>query len=140
MATVKEDRFLIEYARSGDRLKAERKAGFLPGGGYRLLARPEVKRDILAQQEARLATDALPIAVRTLIEIMGNTKAPAAARVQASKVVLDRALPLASDGRTKEIHELTPAELAQAIQDMESAASAMAKDVTVYVPDADVFD
>lgn len=140
MATHKEETFLIEYAKHGDRPRAERKAGFQPGGGYRLLARPEVKREILAQQEARLATDALPIAVSTLIEIMGNAKAPSAARVQASKVVLDRALPIGSDGRTKEIHELTPSELAQAIQDMESAASAMAKDVTLYTPEAGVFD
>ena len=143
MATFKEERFLTEFAKTGDRLKAEKKAGFLPGGGYRLLARPEVKREIIAAQEARLTTDALPIAVRTLIEIMQNAKAPAAARVQASKVVLDRALPLAADGRSKEIHELTPAELAQAIHDMETAASAMARDVTVHTleaPEQGIFD
>lgn len=122
--------FIEAYSEHNDRKKAEKQAKLRPGSGYPILSRPEIQKQIVQRQTARLTSDALPTAVETLIEIMGNRKAPAAARVQASKVVLDRALPVHGDGRLKELHEMTPEEIAQSIAQLEQKALTMAKDVT----------
>lgn len=128
--TRSETLFLSEYAKHGDRQRAERKAGLAANGGYHVLARPEIQKRIVQEQVARLTSDALPLAVGTLVEIMGNSKAPAAARVQASKVVIDRALPSGADGATKELHEMSPEEIAASIAKLETMAIEKAKDIT----------
>ena len=128
--TLKERNFLRAYAEVEDRERAERKAGVYPGGGYRILARPEIQSQIIAHQSSRLLHDALPTAISTLISVMKNKKAPASARVQASKVVIDRAMPETEGGKTKELHEMTAEEIAASIASLESAASAKATDVT----------
>lgn len=138
--TPQERRFIEAYSRHGDRRKAEIAAGYSVNGGYVVLARPEIQKRILAEQTARLTSDAVPIAVSTLIEIMQSTKAPAAARVQASKVVLDRAMPHTEGAAHKELHEMTPEELAQAIATLEGAAAAVAKNVTPAPDPGGVFD
>lgn len=131
-----EQAFAMAYAALGDVAQAERRAGIAENHGYAVLKRPEVQREITAQQTARLTAEALPLAVQTLINVMGSDKAPAAARVQAAKVVLDRTLGATGDGQVKEIHELTPAELAQAISSLEAQAASMAKPVNA----PEVFD
>ena len=90
----------------------------------------------MALQTARLTTEALPIAVGTLISVMQSDKAPAAARVQAAKVVIDRTLGTGEGGQAKEIHELTPEELAMAINKLEAQAASMATPVSA----PDVFE
>lgn len=138
--TLQERRFVEAYSKHGDRQRAEKAAGYAPNGGYVVLARPEIQKRILAEQTARLTSDALPLAVSTLIEIMQNPKAPAAARVQASKVVLDRAMPQGEGQAGKELHEMTPEELAQAIAMLESVASSAARDVSPSPDPGGVFD
>lgn len=128
--TPREHKFLEHYAVHGDRAKAERAAHLAARSGYAILARPEIQKRIVQEQVTRLNTDALGIAVGTLIEIMENKKAPAAARVQASKVVLDRALPTGADGRHKDLHEMSPEEIKAALANLEGLAAAHAKDVT----------
>ncbi len=129
--TRKENDFIREFvANGGNREKAEKKAGYAPASTWRVLQRPEIQRQIAQHQLARLTVDAAPLAVNTLIEIMKNPKAPAAARVQASKVVIDRALPTHEDGKIKDLHEMTPEEIAAAITRLETLASDAAKDVT----------
>ncbi len=129
-----EQAFAVAYAELGNVAAAEKKAGIAATSGYHVLKRPEVQREIVAQQTARMTAEALPLAVQTLINVMQSDKAPAAARVQAAKVVLDRTLGTGEDGRTKEIHEMTPDELAQAINTMEAQAAALAKPVSVPNP------
>lgn len=128
--TVQETKFLEHYSVHKDRSKAERHAKLAPRSGYAVLARPEIQKRIVQEQVTRLNTDALGIAVGTLIEIMENKKAPAAARVQASKVVLDRALPTGADGRHKDLHEMSPEEIKAALANLEGLAAAHAKDVS----------
>lgn len=128
--TIGETKFLESFAEHRDRELAEKKAGLKKGTGYSILARPEIQKRIVQEQVARLTSDALPLAVGTLIDVMGNSKAPAAARVQAAKVALDRALPTGADGAAKELHEMTPEELAASIAKLESMAAGKAKDVT----------
>ena len=135
--TRAERAFIASYAAHGSREKAEKDAGLRPRSGYDVLARPEIQKRIIATQTAKLTGEALPIAVDTLISIMQNAKAPAAARVQASRVVLDRAMPTGEDGRVKDLHELTPEEISQAIATLEAQAASVAKDVTP--PDSDIF-
>ena len=127
--TVIERKFIESYARHNDRARAERDSGVPQYGGYQILARPEIQRRIIAEQTARLSCEALPVAIATLIEIMQNKKAPAAARVQAAKVTLDRAMPQTDGGQHKEIHEMTAEEIAQAINTLEAQAAAAAKPV-----------
>ena len=130
LLTRQEQVFLKEYANHEDRAKAEKKAGLAPRSGYAVLARPEIQRRIVQEQVARITSDALPLAVSTLVGIMRSDKAPASARVQASKVVLDRALPTGADGQPRELHEMTPDEIAAAISSLEAAAAQAARDVT----------
>ena len=92
-------------------------------------------RQITQQQLGRITSEAVPLAVQTLIEIMQNGKAPASARVQAAKVVIDRGLPSDGNGVAKELHEMTPEEIGQAIAALEGQAGALAKDVTPTKPD-----
>lgn len=121
--------FIEAFTLHGDRVTAEKKAGIAPRSGYAILSRPEIQQQIIAQQTARLTSDALPLAVKTLCDIMQDTKAPAGARVQAAKTVLDRVLPTDADGRRKEIHELTPEELAASIAALEGQAAALARPI-----------
>ena len=134
--TKGEQAFLAAFVATGDRVKAEKAAGYTPNHGYAVLARPEIQARYTEQVLASMRTEAAPLAVRTLIEIMGSAKAPAAARVQAAKVVLDRALPQEGGGSAKELHEMTPDELSAAIQTLEAQAASMAKPV----PDPGIFD
>jgi hypothetical protein len=128
--TDRETLFVEAMAATGDIPYAMKKARYASmGAASDALARPEVQAAIVRRQEARLISEALPAAVATLLDVMqpGN---PAGARVQAAKIVIDRAMPQHEDGRTKELHELTPEELAAAIASLEAAAGAMAKDVS----------
>lgn len=139
--TPKEQVFLECYTETGSRELAERKAKFRPGSGYAVLKREEVQREIVARQVAILASEALPAAVATILEIMRNPKAPAAARVQAAKLTFDRVLPQHSDGTGKEPHEMTPEELAAAIDKLESIAAGKARAIEPpNDPEPGVFD
>ncbi len=129
-----EQEFAIAYAALGNVAQAEKKAGIAVNHGYAVLKRPEVQREIVAQQTARMTAEALPLAVQTLINVMGSDKAPAAARVQAAKVVIDRTLGTGEGGQAKEIHELTPEELAMAINKLEAQAASMAMPVSAPDP------
>jgi hypothetical protein len=100
------------------------------------LAKPAVQAEIAREQTARLFSEALPAAVGCLIEIITSPKAPAGARVQAAKVVMDRTLGTDGAGQAKEPHEMTAEELAKAIDELERMASARAKPIE---PEPDVF-
>ena len=105
-------------------------AGVGEGYGYRILARPEVQAEIRQREQSRLVAEGLPAAVGALIEVVKSQKAPAAARVAAAKVLLDRTLGSQGEGAAKDMHELTPEELAKEISKLESMAAAMAKPVS----------
>ena len=136
--TRQETVFLEEYEKHGDRERAERKAGYRANHGYVVLNRPEIQRRITAAETGRLYAEGLPAAVSTLIEIAKGAKYPAAARVQAAKAIMDRTLGADGSGPAKELHEMTPDEIAQAIANLEAQASAAAVDVTPSGP-VDVF-
>ena len=143
--TPRERKFMEAYAETGCREVAERRAKYRPGQGWGVLQRDEIQREIVARQVAILTSEALPCAVATILEIMRNPKAPAAARVQAAKLTFDRVMPSHAEAGAKEPHEMTPEELAAAIDKLESVAAGKARAIEAQPidqakPDPGVFD
>jgi phage terminase small subunit len=123
--THQERTFADRFAATGDKQYSATAAGY---GSARqraseVLARPAVQAEIQKRQVERLWNDALPAAVDCLISIMTDAKAPAGARVQASKVTLDRTLGMNEGKDGKEPHEMTPEELAAALADAKLKAA-----------------
>lgn len=92
---------------------------------YLALQRPAVQEEIRRAQVERLFQEALPLAVKTLCDIMADERQPAGARVQASKIALDRTLGDPNQAQSKQPHEMTPEELAKAISEAKLAAAAL---------------
>jgi phage terminase small subunit len=96
---------------------------------HKLLQRPAVLAEIARQQQEKLFSEVLPAAVQCLADIIRNDRAPAGARVQAAKVVMDRTLGMDDAKNGKEPHEMTGEELANAIAQLEQIAADRAKPV-----------
>jgi phage terminase small subunit len=126
--TDQEQAFVDALANSGDAAYAFKAAGYKGARNLSyVMKRPAIQKAIVDAQQARLVNEALPAAVSCIIEIIRNPKAPAAARVQAAKLTFDRVLPQHLDGSGKEPHEMTPEELAAAIDKLESIAAGKAR-------------
>jgi phage terminase small subunit len=133
-----QERFSSIYAATGDAQYSASVARYAKpsAAASRELQKPHVQAEIARIQTQRLFAEALPAAVGCLIEIITSPKAPAGARVQAAKVVMDRTLGTDGAGQAKEPHEMTAEELAKAIDELERMASARAKPIE---PEPDVF-
>lgn len=143
LLNVQQKAFATHYAVTGDAIYSATKAGYSKSPAPRAsqnLALPSVQAEIARQQTARLFSEALPAAVQCLVSIIGSDKAPAGARVQAAKVVLDRTLGADGAGRDKEPHEMTPEELARAIATLERVASDRARPIIDAKPIDDAPD
>lgn len=143
--TYAETRIAEVMAATGNKRYAALDAKVSPTSGAveRALARPAVQEEIRRQQVAKLFKEALPAAVQCLVSIMTDAKAPAGARVQASKVVLDRTLGEDEDGTRKEPHEMSAEEIAEQIAKLEQVAFERAKTVDVAPEvrhDANIFE
>lgn len=137
--TPQEQTFVEALASSGDAAYAFKTAGYKGARNLSIvMKRPAIQAAVVEAQRARLVNEALPTAVATVLEIMRNPKAPAAARVQAAKLTFDRVLPSQAEAGAKEPHEMTPEELAAAIDKLESIAAGKAKQIEP--PPAGVFD
>ena len=117
----------LAYARAKSRLS--------PNHVARVAARPAVQAEIARIQTERLFSEALPAAVDCLVSIRRSDKAPAGARVQAAKVVLDRTLGSDEAAKAKDPAEMTPEELAGAIAELEAVAAGKAKVVSASTID-----
>lgn len=122
-----ESKFAAAYAATGDASYSGAKAGYaLPHArASEALQRPAVQEEIRRIQVQRLFEEALPLAVTTLCKIMGDERQPAGARVQASKIALDRTLGDPNTAESKQAHEMSPDELAKAIADAKLRAAAL---------------
>ena len=124
--TRPERAFVDKYAITGDAAFAGAKAGYATErAAYHALQRPAVQEEIRRAQVERLFQEALPLAVKTLCDIMGDERQPAGARVQASKIALDRTLGDPSQAQAKQPHEMTPEELQKAISEAKLSAAAL---------------
>jgi NAD(P)H-hydrate repair Nnr-like enzyme with NAD(P)H-hydrate epimerase domain len=134
--------FASVYVGTGDAMYAATAARYAQpsSAAVKVPAQPIVAAEIARLQTQRLFAEALPAAVGCLIEIITSPKAPAGARVQAAKVVMDRTLGTDGAGQAKEPHEMTAEELAKAIDELERMASARAKPIEPeQPPESDVF-
>lgn len=138
--TRKEEAFAIAYAECGDRELAEKRANMTPRHGYAVLSRPEVQARILQEQTARLVGEILPAATQAHLDIIRDKNAPAGARASLIKLAYDRAFGEGSAGAAKEVHEMTPEELAQAIEALEQVKAGLAKPIEEAQPKGDLFD
>ena len=132
--------FAATYAATGDKTYSAAKAGYAKpeNAAWKALQRPLVREEVLKVQMERLVNEGVPAALNCLLEITGNVKAPAGARVQAAKVLMDKAgFGIADAMQGKEPHEMTPAELADAIAKLEAMAAAKA---TPIGPEPGIFD
>lgn len=138
--TPQETAFARAYAATADRALSGVAARYSRPleAADRNLAKPAVLAEIAREQTARLFNEALPAAVNCLVEIITNSKAPAGARVQASKIVMDRTLGEDAAGQSKEPHEMTAEEIAKRIDELERVASARAKPIEP-APEGGVF-
>lgn len=129
--TRQERAFADAFATTGDRAYSASKAGLVQPAtaASKMLARDAVQAEIVRIQTQRLVEDALPAAINCLISIITSDKAPAGARVQAAKVVMDRTLGVDDARQGKEPHEMSGEELARAIGELERIASERAKPV-----------
>lgn len=126
-------------ASTGSPAYARQKAGVSAPGFHKIINRPAVQAEIARLQTERLFSEALPAAVDCLVSIIRSDKAPAGARVQAAKVVLDRTLGSDEAAKQKDPSEMTPDELAEAIAKLEQVAASRAK-VVEPTSDSDIFD
>lgn len=136
--TPQERIFARAVANTGDKVYAAKEAGYR--GPARVTAqkatsRPAVQAEIVRASLDRLHSEALPMAVGTLIAIMSDAKMPAGARVQAAKLVFDRTLGSQdAAGDVKQDHELTADEIARRIDALSRIAMERARDVTPEGP------
>lgn len=129
--TPQERTFAAQYAATGDKVYSATKAGYGSPATRASVAlqRPAVQAEIARQQQEILFREALPAAVKCLIEIATDNKAAAGARVQASKVILDRTLGVNEAMGGKEAHEMTAEEIAKAIDELKRLAADKARPV-----------
>ena len=113
----------------GDRAAIAAVTGTYPQHISRAIGKPHVLNEIARLELERLVTEGVPAAISCLVEIASNKRAPAGARVQASKVILDRAF--AGDDATNErpLHEWTAAQISERIEQFERRALA-ARNIT----------
>ena len=141
--TPQEVKFVEALAETGDAKYAFKTAGYKGARNLSfVMKRPAIQAAVIETQRARLANEALPAAVACILEIIRNPKAPAAARVQAAKLTFDRVLPSQVDSGGKEPHEMTPEELAAAIDKLEAIAADKAKPIepAQIAEQGDIFD
>lgn len=147
LITPKERAYIDGVVSHGDIHEAARQAGYrdVPSAVCRLQRSPEVQREIVARQQDRLVSEALPLAIDTLIAVLRSPSTPAGARVQAVKLTLDKAgigQPDAVEG--KDPCEMSGRELDQAISKLRAEIEARSRktiDVTPAAqPQVGVFD
>ena len=142
--TPTERKIAQSIALVGNAGAAAHRAGVTEQGVRAALQRPAVQAEIARQHEEMLFRDILPLAVAAHKRLLTDTRTPAGATVQAIKLAYDRTLGAEGAGQSKEPHEMTPEELAQAIAALERVAFERAKPVTPDQledsPDQGIFD
>jgi phage terminase small subunit len=121
---------------TGDKRYAADQAGYSNAKvqGSQLINKPAIQAQVIQYQACRIVEAGLPAAIDCLIGLVTNDKAPAGARVQAAKIILDRSFGGDTGAAAKELHEMTPDELQQAIDRLRKEAADRAKPVIEAEP------
>jgi len=138
--TPMQQRFVAELVSGGKNpTEAARLAGFAnpKSSGYAMTRLPHVVAAIRQERVKVFDGDLANVAADTLRQVMTDPEAPAAARVSAARTVLEvtRELGRRQDdgGNDKQLHEMTPDELASLISKWEGERHKVAKDITDQV-------
>jgi len=118
-----------QMALTGSPAAAAAKIGVSVSGVRQALARPAVQAEIARQHNEMLFRDILPLAVAAHKRLLSDPRTPAGATVQAVKLAYDRTLGSEEGAKSKEPHEMTPEELAEAIATLSRIASDKARPV-----------
>lgn len=128
--TPREKLFMGRYVATGDLIYASEKAGFASSsGGANALARPAVAAEIQRLQLARIQNEVLPLAVSRHLALLKDTEVGGQTLNRAIEMAYKYGLGGDRDGAGKEAHEMTAAELAEAIATLRRAAADKAKPV-----------
>jgi phage terminase small subunit len=135
--TDRQQQFVHEIVKSGvNPTEAARRAGYRAPKetSYTLTRTPHIVLAIRQERARMFDGDLANVAAVTLRDIMLDSQAPAAARVSAARTVLEvtRELGRRQDdaGSDKQLHEMTPEELAGLISKWEVERSRVAVDIT----------
>lgn len=135
--TPKQNQFINYLVVEGlNQTESARRAGYsYPGQtSYHLIQNPKIIRAIRQARQTYYQGELASLAVGTLRQVMQDTDAPAAARVQASRTVLELAGDLnkgkGDDLSSRSLAEMTPDELGSIIDKWESERVNLAKDIT----------
>lgn len=135
--TDREDDFVMHFVQYGDAIKAAEAAGYAQAEiqGRQIARRPRVAAAIRIETTRRMQHMA-PVALTVLDKIMRDEKAPAGARVDAAKTILDRAAYVSDPKRSdrsddnKPLAEYSVEELEQLVARLEEQRAGAAKDVS----------
>lgn len=126
--------FVVQTVRMGmNPSAAARVAGFAAPGqaGYELTRLPHVQAAIQLERQRYISGELANVATGTLRQVMEDKKAPAAARVQAARTVMEMAGHLGKgakdDREDKPLSEMDAQELAALIDRWTEERSALAK-------------
>ena len=143
--TGMEAAFAKYYGQTGDASYSAAKAGYSAPVVVGSQKKSDPRIAAAAREAARqlLRTEGAEVGVRVLIEIAGDAKQPAGARVQAADKLVRHAGLSAETNDGKEPHEMTGDEIARAIAELERIASDRAKpviEVEANPPGGGLFD
>jgi hypothetical protein len=145
--TEKQSHFVRLIVQGLKQMQAAELAGYSAPSqdGCKLMRLPHILEAIQLETARRLAGEAVPLAVGTLINVMRNEKAPASARVSAANSVLDRAgigvrkgeqAALAKDPENMNLDELNTFIQAGAAALASKRSSATAEDAVIVLDSA----
>jgi phage terminase small subunit len=122
--TPRERLFAKAYAETGNTALAGKQAGYESiSGPFVAMHRPAVLEEIAKHQDELMRGDLLPKAVSALNVMLTDERTPWNVRFQAAKFTIEYSK-AQGDGVTKEAHEMTADELAQAIAQLKATTAA----------------
>jgi hypothetical protein len=138
--TPKQRAFVTRLVRTGTNpTNAAREAGYSDAGtsAYDLMRLPHIQAAIRIERQRYISGDMANVAADTLKSIMVDREAPAAARVQAARTVLEMSGEIGrhkrADDEDRPLSELTADELTRMIDKWTEEKSALAKPIDAEV-------
>lgn len=138
--TRKENRFIDEMVKTGDKPYSAHRAGYAQPetAGYIVANKDVIDAAIRQRSAARLNNEGVPIAINVLIDIALDIKQPGNTRVNAADKILKHANAGIEAVGDKEPHEMTADELAKAIEHLNRVKADKAR--LVIEQDPGLFD
>ena len=139
--------FVTKLVRTGTNpTDAARQAGYADAGvsAHNLVRLPHVQAAIRMERQRFISGELANIATGTLRDILTDTEAPASARVQAARTVLEMSGDIGKskrdDDEDRPLSELSADELTRMIDKWTEEKSALAKPIDAQVIDAQVIE